>query len=190
MRTKASAAEKSTPANRALSAVREICDDRLFYSPLAIVKSSTRNLMGSFVQLAASRIFLMVASQLEMVPKKRNPCSLITRICLPTSLRNAVCFGCLRTVDLATDPVRMERIARRWEDRTTKETQARINPAARPITKSHTVITTTIVQMVTYSNRETRPWVSHSACREAIGSSQLCSGWARLSHRGEESLPP
>ena len=80
-------------------------------SPLAMEKSRTRNRIGSFVQLAASRIFLIVASQLDIVPKKRKPCNLMTRICLPTSLRKAVCFGCLRTVERATDPVRIERIA-------------------------------------------------------------------------------
>lgn len=137
-----------------------------------MLKSRTRKRIGFLLHEAASRIFRMVASHAEMVPKKRNPCSLMTRVCRPTSLRKALCLGCLRTVERATAPVRMERMARRWEEETTKLTQARMIPAPMPATKSQPVMTMTMAQMVTYSNRATRPWVSQIACEGKLASGQ------------------
>ena len=111
-------------------------------TPLARLKSRMRKRIGVRFQLAASSSSRIFASTLTTVPKKRNDCSFMTRVCVPIFRRKALCRGWRRTVDLqerfsiscapvpkvythvAVVPLMIARIGCLCEDTTTKETQA------------------------------------------------------------------
>ena len=128
-------------------------------------KSMTRKLIGFLCHSSKSSIFLTSDSTELIVPKNNEPCSFRILVCLATSSKKRLCVKWRRTVLRAAAPESAERTALRLDVCITKKIHAKASPTKHPMTKSVSVMATTIMRIVIYSSRLTRPHVSQSASR-------------------------